>query len=466
MPDQEKEKKIKNLLEQQRDFFQQGETRQHSRRREFLLRLKLGLQEREEDILSALETDLGKHPVETYAAELGIIKQEINYVLKRLKKWMKPRKSRLSFLHFWSRGAVHTEPYGNVLIISPWNYPLQLALLPLVDALAAGNCVLLKPSEHSPATSLAIEEIVSDYLPSELVAAVQGAKETGKFLLEQQYDFIFFTGNKQVGRIVMKKAAENLIPVSLELGGKCPCLVDETARLDLAARRIVWGKLLNAGQTCVAPDYVLVHHQQKEAFLERAREAVSKYYGSNPAESPDYPRIINENHFQRIKNYLDNTKGRIVLGGETDLENLYIAPTIIDDITPSDALMQEEIFGPLLPVLEYEDISRAREIIDSFTTPLSFYLFTRDSRLKKQLIQEIPFGSGCINDTLIQASTPRFPFGGKAESGMGAYHGRAGFNLFSHHKTVIEKTDLFDIKLRYPPYQGKLKLLKRLFRWF
>ncbi len=466
MLDQEKEKKIKNLLEQQRDFFQQGGTREFSRRKDFLLRLKKGLEEKEENIISALNQDLGKHPVESYAAELGIIKHEIDYVLKHLKKWMKPRKRRLSLLHFWSRGAVHPEPYGNVLIISPWNYPLQLALLPLVDALAAGNCALLKPSEHSPAASRVIAEIFSDHLPPELVATVQGAKETGQFLLEQQYDFIFFTGSLQVGKIVMKQAAENLTPVSLELGGKCPCLVDETANLELAARRIIWGKLINAGQTCLAPDYVLIHRQQKEAFLEKARQAARNFYGSNPAESPDYGRMVNEKHFQRIKNYLENTEGRIVLGGETDLENLYIAPTIIDEVTPSDALMQEEIFGPLLPVLEYEDISRAKEIIDSFTTPLSFYLFTRDSPLKKQLIQEIPFGSGCINDTLIQASTPRFPFGGKAESGMGTYHGRAGFNLFSHQKTVIEKTDLFDIKLRYPPYQGKLKIIKRLFRWF
>ena len=466
MPANKKKKEIKYLLEKQRTFFQQGETREFSRRKEFLLRLKQGLKEKEEDIIAALKRDLGKHPVESYAAELGIIKHEIDYVLKHLKKWMKPRKRRLSLLHFWSRGAVHPEPYGNVLIISPWNYPLQLALLPLVDALAAGNCALLKPSEHSPATSQVIEEIISEHLPPEIAAAVQGEKETGQFLLKQQYDFIFFTGSRQVGKIVMKQAAENLTPVSLELGGKCPCLVAETAKLELAARRIIWGKLINAGQTCVAPDYVLIHRQQKEAFLEKSRQAARKLYGSNPAESPDYGRIINDNHFQRIKNYLDNTEGRIVLGGETDRENLYIAPTIIDEITPDDALMQEEIFGPLLPVLEYEEISRAREIIDSFPTPLSFYLFTSNNQLKKQLIKELPFGSGCINDTLIQASTPRFPFGGKGESGMGAYHGRSGFKLFSHHKTVIEKTDLFDVKLRYPPYQGKLKILKRLFRWF
>ena len=461
-----RQEEIKAVLNKQRDFFGDGGTKSFNFRSKLLKKLKKGLQRREEQIFKALKDDLQKPPFETYSTELGLIIKEINHVLKNLRHWMKPEKKRASLLHLRTTARIFRQPYGNVLIMAPWNYPLQLALVPLVDALAAGNCVMLKPSEYAPNTAKVLFELLNDELPDQVVAVVEGGKTTGELLLEQEFDFIFFTGSPRVGRIVMKKAADRLTPVCLELGGKCPCIVDDTVDAQISAKRILWGKFLNAGQTCIAPDYILVTADFKEKLIAAFKKTLKKFYGEEPRMSEDYGRIINEKHWLRLTEMLTNTEGQIICGGDYNKEDLYMAPTIVDDVTPNDVLMSEEIFGPILPVVEFVDFEQARGIIDSYNKPLAVYLFSGNKSLQKEVVNEIPFGGGCINDTAIHVASPRFPFGGLGESGMGKYHGQAGFELFSHQKTIFKKTRFFDIPLRYPPYRKKLAWIKKLFKWF
>ncbi len=454
---------IKKALQKNKDFFDQGNTRDVSFRLEQLKTLKQILESNEGLINEALEKDLGKSPFISFVTELGLIYQEINIFLAKLKAWSKTKKVKTSLIHFWAGSYIYREPYGTVLIFSPWNYPLQLSLLPLVGAIAAGNTVVLKPSELAPATAALMKKLLTDHFQEGLITVIEGDKEVSKLLLKEKVDYIFFTGSQPVGKQVMQAAAENLTPVTLELGGKSPCIVHRDANIDLAARRIVWGKYINCGQTCIAPDYLYVHEGVKEKFMEKATGYIKKFYGENPLLSSDYNRIINKNHYDRLLRLLNN--GRLVYGGTLNEDELYISPTIIDQVGWEDPVMQEEIFGPILPILLFRNVDEVIEMISKQPKALALYVFSHNKAVQDLLIKRIQFGGGCINDTIIHASSPYLPLGGVGESGMGAYHGRNSFNTFTHAKSITKKSNLLDIGWRYPPYAGKLNLLKRIARW-
>ena len=450
------------IVVDQRRFFGSGRTRSVSFRIEKLKALKGEVSAREAVIAGALHEDLGKSPFEAYATEIGILLAEIGQASKCLPAWARRQRVKTPFFNFPSSGYIYREPYGVALIISPWNYPFQLAMAPLVGAIAAGNCVVVKPSEHSPHTSAVIADILGEVFEEEHVAVVQGGVETNRELLRERFDTIFFTGSVPVGRIVMEAASRHLTPVTLELGGKSPCIVDESAHLGRAARRIVWGKFLNAGQTCVAPDYLLVHRDVKEELCLGMVKYIRKHYGEDPAKSPDYPRIVNGQHFDRLSKFLE--KGNIVAGGESDREALFISPTVIDGVTWDDPVMQEEIFGPILPVLEYDDIREVIEVVRSRPKPLALYIFSRDKAQQERVLTELSYGGGCVNDTIMHVSNPWLPFGGVGESGMGSYHGKRSFDTFSHQKSILKQPVIVDMPFRYPPYEGKLKFLRRLLK--
>jgi aldehyde dehydrogenase (NAD+) len=433
-----------------------------AQRRLRLESLRSVIQKNELSIVRALKEDLGKSQFESYASEVGFMLEEIRFILKHLDQWARPRKVSTPLALQPGCSYVQAEPYGVVLIIAPWNYPFQLCLSPLVGAIAAGNRVVLKPSEFTPKTSEIIAQIIDEvFRPSEVVV-VEGAVQETQELLRQHFDYIFFTGSTPVGKIIMKAAAEHLTPVTLELGGKSPCLIDESANLDLAARRCAWGKFMNAGQTCVAPDYVLVPAQLQDQFIERLNFHLQAFYGKKPETSPDYPRIINERHFNRLKALVIPEK--VVIGGEFNLEQRYIAPTVMRDVAWEDAVMQDEIFGPVLPVLPYHDLEAAISKILQNAKPLAFYLFTENITQGKKLMQRLPFGGGCLNDTIVHLANPNLPFGGVGASGIGSYHGQRSFETFSHIKSIYQQTTKVDLPVRYPPYEGKLKLLKFFLR--
>jgi len=455
---------IKKLVKANRIFFDSGKTKELSFRIKQLKLLKTIIEDKEDKITQALKEDLHKPPLTSFATEIGLVIKEIDLLLKKIKFWSKPEKVKTSLMHFWSRSYIYKEPYGVVLIFAPWNYPFQLLLLPLVGAIAAGNTVILKPSEFAPATSAIVSQLIQNNFSQDYIKVIEGEAEVSKSLLRENFDYIFFTGSKQVGKKVMKAAAENLTPVTLELGGKSPCIINEDANIDLAARRIVWGKFLNAGQICVAPDYLLLHRQIKDEFLQKAKEYIKEFFGEKPENSPDYCRIINEKHFDKLLNLMK--EGEIITGGKSNRDELYLAPTIIDKIEWDDLVMQEEIFGPILPVIEFHDITKIINRIKDRPNPLALYIFSKNKNLQNRLLEELRFGGGCINDTIIHVSSPYLPFGGIGESGMGVYHGQSSFETFTHKKSIIKKTTLFDLPLRYPPYKGKLKLLKKFFNWF
>lgn len=454
---------IKEILQKQETYFRSGKTKDVSFRINRLKRLKEALEVNEKAVYEALEKDFKKPPFETYVSEIGIVLNEISFTIKHLPSWAKPEKVKTPITNFPSRSYIYSEPYGVVLIIGAWNYPLQLTLNPLVGALAAGNCAVLKPSEISSHTSHIIAKIIGENFEEEYITVVEGGVEINKALLNENFDYIFFTGSVQVGKIVMEAASKHLTPLTLELGGKSPAIVDEEADVDLAARRIVWGKFLNAGQTCVAPDYVMVHKRVKSDLLNHLDKYIHKSYGKDPSQSPDFPRIINERHFERLSGYLDN--GTIITGGQTKEEEKYIAPTIIDNITWDDPLMQEEIFGPLLPVVEFENLDEVIETVNQHPKPLSLYFFSQNKKKQEMIIKEIRFGGGCINDTVAHFINHYLPFGGIGDSGLGSYHGKASFDTFSHKKGMLKKSTWLDIPLRYPPYGGKLKWIKKVFEW-
>lgn len=415
----------------------------------------------ESEIFDALKKDLNKSPFEAYETEVGITLQELQYVIKHVRSWAKPERVKTPLLHFKSTSFILSEPYGVVLIMSPWNYPLQLSIAPLIGSIAAGNCTLIKPSAYSPATSAVIAKIVRECFDEGFVAVVEGGREANQALLKEKFDYIFFTGSVEVGKTVMAAAAENLTPVTLELGGKSPCIVDCNTNLEITARRIVWGKCLNAGQTCVAPDYLLVHKDVKNDLLNSMKKYIAEFYGQHPHKSEDLPKIINRKHFDRVKELLNC--GKTVVGGQYDEKTLKISPTILDDVSWDEPVMQEEIFGPVLPVLEFDDLSQVIETVNKRPKPLALYLFTTSKQTEKKILENIPFGGGCINDTIVHLATSYMPFGGVGESGMGGYHGRWSFDTFSHKKSILKKSNLIDIKLRYPPYRDKLSLLKKMF---
>ncbi len=449
-------------LTNQREFFQSGATQTLDYRISQLEILKTLLKENEQELIDAVYADFKKPAFETFGTEIGLVISEISYAIKHLGEWIKPNTVSSSLVNFPSKNYILKEPYGSVLIIAPWNYPIQLSLLPLVGALAAGNTAIIKPSELTPNTSELLERLIGDYFQPNSVIVVNGGVETSTELLELPFDYIFFTGSTRVGKIIMKKAAERLTPVTLELGGKSPCIIDETADLHITAKRIVWGKFVNAGQTCVAPDYLLVKESIKSTLIQSLTNALRSLYGDNIKESPDYPRIISEAHFHRLSSFLED--GNIVFGGETDSTSKYFAPTILDSISWSDKVMQDEIFGPILPILTYTDLNDVVVQVRNAPRPLALYLFTSNDSTEKFILENISFGGGAINDTVAQLGNHNLSFGGVGASGFGSYHGKASFDSFSHQKSIMKKSFLVDVPVRYAPYEDKIKWLKTIFR--
>jgi aldehyde dehydrogenase (NAD+) len=450
-------------ITRQRVFFWSGKTHKVTFRIDALQKLKRAIVANEQKICAALAEDLGKPELEAFVSEIALVTREIDFICRNLRRWAKPQRVRTSLLNAPARGSVRCEPLGVALIIGPWNYPFQLLISPLAGALAAGNCALLKPSELTVHTAAVVSRIIAETFVPEHVCVMQGGPELGQALLNEQFDIVFFTGSTRVGKLVMQAAARHLTPVILELGGKSPAIVDADADLDMAARRIVWGKFFNAGQTCVAPDYLLVHDKVKQALLDRMTARISECYGPDPQQSPDYARIINTAHFDRLAGYLAD--GTIVAGGGMDRDARYLAPTILDGVSWESSLMQEEIFGPILPVLGFNDHDDVLELTSRRPTPLALYYFSQDAEKQRRVMNAGAFGGGCVNDTVIHLTEHHLPFGGVGSSGQGRYHGRASFEAFSHCKSVLKRGTWLDLPLRYPPYAGKLNWLKALFRW-
>lgn len=433
---------------------------QYHNRRDSILKLKSIIIEHEKDISVSLEQDLGKSAGEAYLTEIGMVLSELNYTLKHLKSWMKPKRVRGSISVFPGKSMIYHEPYGVVLIMSPWNYPFQLTMTPLIGAIAAGNRCIVKPSNYSPATSQVIAKLVSEWVSPDQAAIILGGREENSLLLEEAFDYIFFTGGTKVGKLVMQKAAEHLTPITLELGGKSPCIVDESADLDLAAKRIAFGKSINSGQTCVAPDYLLVHESIQDKLLPLIRDYWLNFYGQDPIKSKDWPKIVNKKHYSRLMKLLEGSS--VFFGGEGDGER--ISPTLLTNIEWEDPIMQEEIFGPILPVLTFQSIEDAAGQINQKDHPLACYIFCENQERIDALIHAIPFGGGCVNDTLVHLSNPHLPFGGLGKSGMGRYHGKYSFDTFSHKKAILFKGKT-DFPFRYMPLnEGKISLIKQFLK--
>ena len=451
---------IDRLVQLQRSYFATGATLPVAARETALRKLAALLRARERDIAAALRADLGKSVTESYLSEIGLTLSEIRYLLRHLRSFARERWVPTPLSQAVSRSYIKPSPRGCVLIMSPWNYPLLLTLIPLTNALAAGNTAVVKPSAYSPATSALLSELLSECFPRELVAVVTGGRAENSCLLRAPFDHIFFTGSKAVGREVLACAAPRLIPCTLELGGKSPCIVDSSAKVGLAARRIVFGKFLNCGQTCVAPDYVLCHASLAEPLTQALTAEIRRQYGPHPLDNPAYGRIVNEKHFHRLLGLIDQSK--VIWGGESDPASLRIAPTVMTDVDWSDPVMEDEIFGPILPVLRYTSLPRAVEQLNSLPTPLALYFFSEDRQRIAYVTERARFGGGCINDTLIHLATSALGFGGCGESGMGAYHGRRGFDTFSHLKSIVDKKTFLDLPLRYRPYTALKDTLIRL----
>ena len=453
---------IPAIIALQRAFFQSGATRSLDFRRN-QLKILMGLLEvHESELLAALHADLRKSPHEAYASEIGFVLGEIRHAIRHLPSWMKSGRRRSPWIAWPAKSEVRREAFGVALIIGPWNYPLQLLLSPLVGAIAAGNCVILKPSEIAPHTATVIDRMIRSAYPAEFITSVLGGRETAESLLEEKFDTIFFTGSTRTGRAVMTAAARHLTPVTLELGGKCPCIVAEDAPVEITARRIIWGKFMNAGQTCVAPDHVWVHRKIAPALLEAMKRILVEFYGPSPQESPDYGRIINAAHLGRLSSYLND--GRIACGGRCDPADLYLAPTILTEPGLDSPVMTDEVFGPILPVLEFSDIGEVLRILREKPKPLAVYLFARDRGLHERVVNETQSGGVCINDTILQILGNDLPFGGVGDSGMGSYHGRASFDCFSHQRSILNRSLSIDPKFRYPPPGAPLETLKRILR--
>lgn len=450
------------LYEAQQRFFESGATKAYAFRRKQLRILKEAVKSNEKEILHALYIDLHKSTAEAYGTEIGFLYQEIAYILRHLNDWMKPQRVPTPLMAQPASSYIYREPLGLTLLIAPWNYPFQLLMAPLAGAIAGGNCAVLKPSEEAPHTAAVIDKLIHDHFPKEYISVIQGDGSVlvPDMLQRFRFDHVFFTGSAAVGKKIMAAAADKLTPVTLELGGKSPCIVDETARPDLAARRIALGKFINAGQTCVAPDYLLVHRSVRDELLQKLKHTIQAFFGADPSSSESYGRIIHRKRFDRICELL--RKGTIITGGETASETLYIAPTILTDVSVEDPIMQEEIFGPVLPVLTFDRIEEVPEIIDRNARPLALYLFTQNKQTEQFILNKISFGGGCINDTLMHLSNPNLPFGGVGNSGTGAYHGRYSFQTFTHAKGILKSNSSIDVPFRYPPYS---RFAERLLRF-
>ena len=455
------ETEIKNLISKQREYFYSGRTLPVESRIQALKRLKSAIISQEDAINAAIQKDLGKIEFESYMCETGLVLSEISYMIRHTRRFAKEKTVYTPLSQFHSRSFKKHSPYGVVLIMSPWNYPFLLTIDPLVDAIAAGNTAIVKPSAYSPYTSAVIAELIKDCFPEEYVGVVTGGRAENTCLLNEHFDYIFFTGSQAVGKEVMKSASVHLTPVTLELGGKSPCLVERTANLSLAAKRIVFGKFLNCGQTCVAPDYIFCDKEIKDALIQEILVQIKKQYGVSPLENQDYGKIINEKHFHRIMGLIDPKK--TVWGGKGDEASLRIEPTVMDNVTFQDPVMQQEIFGPVLPILTYDSLDGAVDKINSMAHPLALYIFTKDRQAAKKVTSRCGFGGGCINDTIIHLATSEMGFGGFGESGMGSYHGRDGFLTFSHQKSIVDKKMWLDLPMRYQPYK---KVHEKMLRFF
>lgn len=455
------EAEIKQTITMQKTFFFTGATLDVSYRIDALRKLKSCIINHEPEITEAIRKDLGKSKFESYMCEIGLVLSEISYMLKHIRSLAREKRVRTPLSQFHSRSFKKPSPHGTVLIMSPWNYPFLLTLEPLVDAIAAGNTAVVKPSAYSPHTSQVILDIIEKCFERKYISVVTGGRQENNCLLSQHFDYIFFTGSQSVGKEVMQKAAANLTPVTLELGGKSPCIVEKSANLKLAAKRIVFGKFLNCGQTCVAPDYIYCDAAIKERLITEIRKQIEIQFGATPLQNRNYGKIINEKHFQRLLALIDTDS--IIHGGQSDAKTLRIEPTVLDNVSFSDNVMQEEIFGPLLPVLTYDSFDKAIQQINSLPHPLALYIFTSDKHAAQKITAHCGFGGGCINDTVIHLATSELGFGGFGESGMGSYHGREGFATFSHYKSIVDKKTWLDLPMRYQPYT---KLNEKLVRFF
>lgn len=455
------EQEIKDILQQQNHFFSSGKTIPAEFRLKQLESLKEAMIRHEADLAAALKEDLGKSRMESYMCEIGLTLSELTWMQKHLRSLMRSKRVSTPAAQFAAKSFRSPSPYGTVLIMSPWNYPVLLTLDPLIDAIAAGNTAVVKPSAYAPCTFDVMKTMIEECFPAHYVAVVDGGRAENQALLQQRFDMIFFTGGKTVGREVLRHAAEYLTPVTLELGGKSPCIVDSTAKIRLAAKRIVFGKYLNCGQTCVAPDYILCDKRIRDELITAILAEIEKQFGKEPLKNPNYGKIINEKHFERILGLINGEK--LVYGGQSEPESLRIAPTVLNNITWDDAVMGEEIFGPLLPILTFDTLDEALDTVESHPHPLALYFFSEDKAAQKKVLDTCRFGGGCINDTIIHLATSDMPFGGVGESGMGSYHGRVGFETFSHYRSIVDKKTLMDLPIRYQKYTGLKEKMMRMF---
>jgi aldehyde dehydrogenase (NAD+) len=447
-----------SLVAKQKSYFRTEMTKDLTFRLDALQKLRAAIKNNENKLMEALRADLNKSAFDAYTSEIGFVLEELRFTIKHLRSWVKPKRVKTPLTHIGSTSYIYSEPYGVTLIIAPWNYPFQLAIAPLIGAIAAGNCAIIKPSELTPKTSELLGTMIKELFSEEFVAVVQGGVETSQTLLQEKFDYIFFTGSVPVGKVIMEAAAKNLIPVTLELGGKSPCIVHEDANIKLAAKRIAWGKFTNAGQTCIAPDYLYIHKNIKDQFLQQFKETTLELYGIQPLNNPNFTRIVSERHFERLTSFLAN--GKQYMGGQTNKDKLSIEPTVLTQITWEDPVMQDEIFGPILPVLEYSDLHEVIEGIHRHPKPLALYIFTESKNLQQEVLNSVSFGGGCVNDTVYHFASPYLPFGGVGNSGIGAYHGKGNFDTFSHNKSVLKQTTLFDIPFRYPNVKNGLQKIK------
>lgn len=457
---------IHEIVERQRRFFMSGSTLDVGFRLDALKRLKDAVKRHECDISKALYEDLRKSELESYMSETGMVLDEIGFHLKHLRSWSRRKRVKTPLAQFPSRSFVVPEPYGVVLVMAPWNYPVQLCLEPLVGAISAGNTVVVKPSAYAPAVSSCLAGLIKEVFPAEYVCVVEGGREQNTALLDERFDYIFFTGSVAVGKVVMEKASRHLTPVSLELGGKSPVIVDASANLEVSARRLAFGKYLNAGQTCVAPDYLLIERGVKERFLSYFRKAVDEFFPNG--DFSNMPVIVNDRHFSRLMDAIDASKAcgaKVFMGGVGDVGSRFIEPTVLDDVSLDNPIMENEIFGPILPVVEYDSLDEALDFIRRRPKPLALYLFSNDGAVRDRILSSVSFGGGCINDTIIHLATPYMGFGGVGESGMGSYHGRRSFDTFTHYKSVVSKSNAIDLPMRYHPYSGrKLSFIRKFMK--
>ena len=455
---------VERMIQEQRNFYYTGATRSADFRKAQLENLKQAIVANEEIIIDALERDLGKSEFEAYGTEIGFVLDSIGFMQKNLDDWMEPEKVKTPLHLQPSKSFIIREPYGSVLIIGPFNYPFQLVMEPLIGAIVGGNCSIVKPSETTPHVARAVRIVLEEAFPTYYVRVVEGEREEVTALIHASFDYIFFTGSVKVGKVVMKAASERLTPITLELGGKSPAIVDQTADIDLAAKRIAWGKLMNTGQTCVAPDYVCVHESVKDEFIKKLTKTINSFYGDNAQSSPDYGRIVSVSHFDRLAELIESESGNIIYGGKTDRSNLYIEPTILDNINWNSPSMEDEIFGPILPIITYQDLPLLLRQIRQLPKPLSAYLFSENDRATDFFLEELPFGGGCINDTVSHVASAYLPFGGVGPSGMSSYHGKSSFETFTHAKSILKKSTKISTNVMFPPYKNRVKYVRGLLK--